>query len=137
MTAIHHMWYTHGCNNPNNLTTKSRNLYIIQQLMEMFVLFSCLVITDIEKRFQNSCITLCNGVVSHEAPIGGIRVFTDYTHRNKRKQNTSTIFAHRVAFEACLSSQSDRSTYVPDEPQLLVFWSQEKPEYPNCSPTPG
>ena len=29
--------------------------------------------TDIEKRSQKSCTALCNDVVSHEAPLGGIR----------------------------------------------------------------
>ena len=32
---------------------------------------------------RNSYTILCNGAVSHGASTGGIRVFTDYTYRNK------------------------------------------------------
>ena len=71
--------------------------------------------TDIERRYQNSYTAPCNGVISRGAPIGGIQVFADHTHGNRRIQNASTIFASWVAFHACLSSGSDWSTYTPDE----------------------
>ena len=67
---------------------------------------------DIERSSWNF-YTARNGVVSHEAPIGGIRLFADHTRGNRRKQNTSTIFGRRVAFHACLSLRSDRCTYAP------------------------
>ena len=70
--------------------------------------------------------------VTHGAQIGGIRIFADHTLEIKRKQNVSTIFSHRAAFYACLSSRSDRSTYAPDESRLL--WWREKPEYPQFEP---
>ena len=54
------------------------------------------------------------------------------SRRNKCKQNASTIFARRAAFQACLPSRSDRSTYTPDKSRL--FWLQEKPEYPQFEP---
>ena len=38
---------------------------------------------------------------------------------NKRKQNASTIFARHAAFNACLSSRLDRSTYATDELRLF------------------
>ena len=40
----------------------------------------------------------------------GIFGFSPTTHRNKRKQNASTICAHRKAFHVCLFSHSDCST---------------------------
>ena len=60
-----------------------------------------------------------------------IWVFANHTHGNECKQNVSTIFVHRAAFHAYLSSWLD-STYVPDESWL--FWSWEKPEYPQFEP---
>ena len=48
--------------------------------------------------------------------------------RNKRKQNTSTIFVHHAAFHTCVSSCSACSICAPDESRL--FWSREKPKYP-------
>ena len=42
--------------------------------------------------------SLCNGVVSHGAQIGGLRVFADHTRKSKRKTNALTIFARRAAF---------------------------------------
>ena len=75
--------------------------------------------TDIERRSQNSTIALCNGIVSHRAPIGGIRVFADHTRGNKQKQNAPTIFAHRAMFHVCLSSRLDCNTYAPDESLLF------------------
>ena len=53
------------------------------------------------------------------AQFGGLRVFADYTGKNTHKSNAFMIFARRVAFCACLSSRSDRGTYVPDEPWLF------------------
>ena len=53
-------------------------------------------------RSQTSYIALCNDVVSHGAQIGGLRVLADYTRKNKRNTKASTIFAHHVAFYACL-----------------------------------
>ena len=66
--------------------------------------------TDIERRSQNSYTALCNGDVSHGAPIGGIRVFADHTSGNKRKQGEPKIFMLCVAFHTCLSSRLDSST---------------------------
>ena len=68
---------------------------------------------------QTSYTTPCNGIISRGAQIRGIRIFADHTRGNKRKQNTSTIFARCVAFRACLSSRSDHSTYGPDESRLF------------------
>ena len=62
--------------------------------------------TDLDQRSQNSYNAACNGVLSHGAPIMGIRIFADNTHRNKCKQNASMISA---AFQACLSLRSARS----------------------------
>ena len=76
---------------------------------------------------------LCNGVVSHGAQIGGIWGFADHTGRNTHKQNSFTIFF--AAFPVCLFSSSDRSTYAPEESRL--FWSWEKPKYPQFEPRAG
>ena len=73
--------------------------------------------------------------VSHAAPIGGIQVFANHTHKNKCKQNVPTISARRAAFHACLSLCSDRSIYTPSKPyESQLFWSWEKPEYPQVEP---
>ena len=40
--------------------------------------------TDIERRPYNSYIIWSNGVVSHGAPVGGIRVFVNHTRGNKQ-----------------------------------------------------
>ena len=48
------------------------------------------------------------------------------------QRNSSMIFECCAAFHTCLSSRSDCSTYAPDESRL--FWSQEKPEYPQFEP---
>ena len=45
--------------------------------------------TDMEGRSQTSYTTPCNGVVNHGAPIGGIRVLTDHSRDNKRKQKAA------------------------------------------------
>ena len=52
--------------------------------------------------------------------------------KNTCKQNAPTIFACCVVFHTCLSSCSDRSTYVPDESQL-----KKKPKYPQLEPHAG
>ena len=88
--------------------------------------------TDIERRSRNSYTTPSYGVVSHGALIEGIRVFADHTRGNRRKQKASMISTHHTAFQACLPSRSNRSTYAPDESRL--FWSEEKPEYPHFEP---
>ena len=59
---------------------------------------------DIHRRSRTSYIAPFNGVVSHGAQIGGLRVFADHTH----KINAPTIFARRAMFYAFLSSCSDR-----------------------------
>ena len=112
-------------------------LVFLIQVSDIYVsyLFEYCSTTDIEKRFLNSYTSQCNGVVSHVAPVGGIRVFADHTPRNKRKQNASTIFARCAAFHTCLPSCSDHSTYPSDE--SLLFWSQEKPKYPQFEPHAG
>ena len=92
----------------------------------------CKLITDIERRSQNSYTALCNGVASHGAQMRYILVFADHTCENKRKQNASTIFACHAAFKACLSSSLDRITCVPDE--LRLFQSRENPNTLNLSP---
>ena len=93
--------------------------------------------TDIHRRSQTSHTAPCNGVVSHGAQIGGLRVFVDHAYKNKCKTNASTFFAALETF--FLSSLSDRSRcschMQPDEPRL--FWLLEKAEDPNLSPMPG
>ena len=83
-------------------------------------------------RSQTSYTAPCNGVVSHGAQIGGLRVFANHTHRNKCKTNASTIFAHRAAFYTFyLHAQTTVDAgdiYAPDEPRL--FWLREKPKDP-------
>ena len=78
----------------------------------------------------------CNFVVSHWAQIGGLRVYADQIHKNKRKTNASMIFARRAAFYAYLSSRSDRSRYWRSDDSRL-FWLLEKPEDPQFEPMPG
>ena len=51
----------------------------------------------------------CNGIVSCGAQIGGLRVFADHSYENKSEKSAPTIFTHRAAFYAILSSRSDRS----------------------------
>ena len=82
------------------------------------------VTADIDRRSQDSYTSLCNGVVSHGAPIGDIRVFADHTSGNKRKQNAFTIFARRFMCTYLYA----QAVYAPDESRLL-FWSREKPKY--------
>ena len=53
-------------------------------------------IIDIHGRSKTSYIPPCNGVISHGAQIGGLRVFADHTCKNKRNTNASTVFVHRV-----------------------------------------
>ena len=65
--------------------------------------------TDIHPRSQISYTALCNGVISHGAQIGGLRVFADHRCRNKCKTNVPTIFTCRAVFYACLSLRSDRN----------------------------
>ena len=49
------------------------------------LLTNCLFTTDIERRSQNSYTALCNVIVSHGAPVGGILDFADHTRGNKCK----------------------------------------------------
>ena len=42
--------------------------------------------TDVERISQNFYTAPCNGVVTHEAPIEGIRVFADHTRANKQNK---------------------------------------------------
>ena len=65
--------------------------------------------------------------------LGYLDFCRPYT-RKQRKQNVSTIFAHQVAFHACLPSGSDRSTYAPDKSVILIAG---KPEYPQFEPHVG
>ena len=98
--------------------------------------WTCMPVTDIhvEKRSQNSYITLCNGVITHGAPIGGIQVLlTTYAETNANKMRPRTLCCG--ALHTCLSSSSDSSRYTPDESR--VFWLREKPEYPQLEPHVG
>ena len=72
--------------------------------------FSSALATDIHQRYQTSTTALCNGIVSHGAQFGGLQVFADHTRKSKRKINALMILAHCTAFNAWLSSRSDRST---------------------------
>ena len=74
--------------------------------------------TNIERISQNSYTALCNGVISYGALIGGIR-FLPTKHVETNKQNASTMFMRRAAFQACLSSPLDHSTYAPDKSPLF------------------
>ena len=58
---------------------------------------------------------LCNGIISHGAPIEGVRVFADHARGNKCKQIAPTIFARCVAFQACTYTPS----VAPDKSQLF------------------
>ena len=51
----------------------------------------------------------CNGIISHGAQIGGLRVFANHTCKNKCKTSSLTIFVPRAAFYTCLSLRSDYS----------------------------
>ena len=66
-----------------------------------------LILIDIHQRSQTSYTTPCNGVISHGAQFGGLRVFANHTCKNKRKTNAFTILKCPVAFSACLASHSD------------------------------
>ena len=79
--------------------------------------------TDIQERPQNSYTTLCNGVVSHGVPFGGLRILADPARKRKRKTNLFAIFALYVTFYVCLSSRSHRSrcrwhTYLTNNGQF-------------------
>ena len=76
----------------------------------------------IHQRSQISYTIPCNDVVSHGAQFEGLRVFADHTHENKCRTIALTIFAHRAAFCACLSSRSDR---------------RKNPKTPKFNPMPG
>ena len=60
--------------------------------------------------------------------FGGIQVFADCTHVNKRKHNVSTILA---AFQTCLSSSSNRSTCTWRITAILIA---EKTQIPPIGP---
>ena len=98
------------------------------------------VITDKHQRYQTSYTAPCNGVISHGAQFGVLRIFADHTRKSKCKTNALTIFTHRPAFNAWLSSHSGRPqymhvTYAPDEPRLFCF--REKSEDPQIEPHAG
>ena len=50
-----------------------------------------------------------NGIVSHRAQIGGIRVFANHTRKTNTKQMRPWSLHSVQHFNACLSSRSDRS----------------------------
>ena len=52
--------------------------------------------TDIHQRYQTSYTARCNGVVSHGAQFGSLRVFADHTRKSKRKINALTIWCISV-----------------------------------------
>ena len=95
----------------------------------------CLVVsTDIEKRSQNSYTSLCNGIVSHGAPIGGIQVFADHAEtkanimrpRSSRAvQRFKCVYLHaQIAVHAHLTNH-------------CYFDQGKNPNTPNLSPMPG
>ena len=81
--------------------------------------------------------TPCNGVVSHGAQIGGIRVFADHTRKINRKQMRSR-YSHAVqCFNVCLSSRSDRSrcrwhTHLPNHSFLITGKPRIPPIWAPC-----
>ena len=90
--------------------------------------------TDLDRRSRTSYTAPCNDVVSHGAPIGGIRVFADHTRGNRHKQKS--VHNLRVAFHAWLSSRSDRSkcrwhTHLTNHG---YFDHMENPEYCQLEP---
>ena len=84
--------------------------------------------TDIHQRSQTSYTAPCNGVVSHGAQFGGLRVFC----RNKCKSNAFLIYAFVFMFVLMLWTQYIQVTYILDEPWLI--WSGEKPKDPQFKP---
>ena len=86
----------------------------------------------IKGRSQTSYIALCNGVISHWAQIGGLRVFANHTRKHKRKNNiTITIFAHRVAFYACSSSRM-QVTYESAQVFFIAVKTRRPPLWAPC-----
>ena len=94
-------------------------------------------LTDIQGRSQTSYTAPCNGVVSHGAQIGGLRVFADHTHKNKRKANASRTFTSHAVFYACLSSRSDRCRWRTHLTNQDYFDYVKNSKTPNLSLKPG
>ena len=92
-----------------------------------------------DHRSQTSFTTPCNGVVSHGAQFGGLRVFADYTHKQKQKTNVFMIFARCGAFGVCLSSCTNHSTCTTIRTlRTRVILITGKPRIPlKFSPMPG
>ena len=87
--------------------------------------------TDIHQRYQNSYTAPCNGIISHGARFGSLRVFADHT----RKTNALTIFADRAAsMRDCLHAQT-----AVHAGNLCTWWTMislitGKPEDPQIKP---
>ena len=81
-------------------------------------LFSCLwwvLSTDIERRSQNSYTALCNGILSHEAPIGG---YSGFCRPHTRKQ-TQTKCTHDLCAPYGVSHVSSCSCRLQ---YILTWW---------------
>ena len=98
---------------------------------------STVLVIAIYRRSQTSYTAPCNGVVSHGAQIGDLRVFTDHTRKNKRKTNVSKIFARRAAFYTRFYLHAQTAVDAGDAPdESRLFRLREKPEDPQFEHKP-
>ena len=95
------------------------NLWICLHWMYNMALLFYVRSVELGLRSQNSFTGPCNGIVSHGAPIGGIRVFIDHTCGNECKQNATTIFVQQ--FHACLYFQAQFAVYMHTWRITIVF----------------
>ena len=79
---------------------------------------------DIHQRSQTSYTTPCNGIDSHGAQIGGLRVFADHTCKNKRTHNLRALYG---VLRVCLSLPSDRSWCRWRTAGILITGNTQRP----------
>ena len=114
------------------------NSLLTSELQKILMFKKTVKTIDIHGISQTSYTAPCNGVVSHGAQIGGLRVFADHIRKNKRNTNASVIFTRRAVFYACLSSRSGRSRCRWHMHRTNHGWFDYggNPKTPNLSPMP-
>ena len=91
------------------------------------------VITDIHRRYQTFYTAPCNGIVSHGAQYGGLRVY-GHTKANAKQMRSRSLHAAWLLACDCFHAQPAvyAINYAPDEPRLFLL--REKPEDPQIEP---
>ena len=88
-------------------------------LVQIIIVYGCCIaITYLERGSHDSYTALCNGVVSHGAPIGGYSGFADHTHGNTNKMHSRSSRAVQRFTIVHLHVQT-AVHYAPDESGLF------------------